>query len=235
MKNRLRPGPWVPDAYLLRQLAAAVENVAGRLFGRRAGMQVVDFGCGDAPYRPLFTALAVQYLNCDLPGSGAECIFEPGQPVPVADQSADGVVSFQVLEHVWELAWYLQEAHRMLKDDGVLVLSTHGVWPYHPHPGDYRRWTRPGLVREIETYGFEVTENHPLVGPLAWTMLFQSMALGAVIGKIPLIGKPISALIALISNPLLALADKITPRQWANDNAAIYLIVASKKMTHGAL
>ena len=235
MKNRLRPGPWIADAYPLRRLAATVEAVAGRFFGRRAGMLVVDFGCGDAPYRPLFTAHGAQYLDCDLPGSGAGCIFHPGQPVPVADQSADGVVSFQVLEHVWDLAWYLQEARRMLKDDAVLILSTHGVWPYHPHPGDFRRWTRPGLVREIEAHGFDVKENHALVGPLAWTMLFQAMALGAVIGKLPLIGKPASALIALISNPLLALADRITPRQWANDNAAIYLIVASKKNTNGKL
>jgi SAM-dependent methyltransferase len=234
MKNRLRPGPWIPDAYPLRQLASAVESVAARFFGDRAGMQVVDFGCGDAPYQPLFTAHSARYLNCDLPGSGAECIFEPGQPVPVADRSADGVVSFQVLEHVWDLAWYLGEAHRMLKDDGVLVLSTHGVWPYHPHPGDFRRWTRPGLVREVEAYGYEVVENHALVGPLAWTMLFQSMALGAMIAKIPVIGK-LSVLVALISNPLLVLADKITPRQWANENAAIYLIVARKKTTHGTL
>jgi SAM-dependent methyltransferase len=232
MKNRLRPGPWIPDAYPLRLLAATVENVAARLFGRRSGMQVVDFGCGDAPYRPLFTALDVRYLSCDLPGSGAECIFEPGQAVPVSDHSVDGVVSFQVLEHVWDLAWYLQEARRMLKDDGVLILSTHGVWPYHPHPGDFRRWTRPGLVREIEAHGFDVVENHALVGPLAWTMLFQSMALGAMIAKIPVIGK-LSVLIALISNPLLLLADKITPRQWASENAAIYLIVANKKKTHG--
>lgn len=233
MKNRLRPGPWIADAYPLRQLAATVEGVAQRWFARRPGMQVVDFGCGDAPYRPLFTGIGARYLACDLPGSGAECIFEPGQRVPVDDAGADGVVSFQVLEHVWELAWYLQEAHRMLKPDGMLVLSTHGVWPYHPHPGDFRRWTRPGLVREIEAHGFTVAENHALVGPLSWTMLFQSMALGAVLGKIPVIGKPVSALIALISNPLLVLADKITPRQWANDNAAIYLIVASKKSSNG--
>jgi SAM-dependent methyltransferase len=233
MKNRLRPGIWIPDAYPLRKLAACLEDVVRRRFGQRGGAAIVDFGCGDSPYQPLFEAQALRYLNCDLPGSGAAIIFKPGEPVPLADGSADGVVSFQVLEHVWDLGWYLQEAHRMLKDDGVLVLSTHGVWPYHPHPTDFRRWTRPGLVREIEGGGFEVQENHPLVGPLAWTMLFQSMALGAVLGKLPLVGKFISATVAALTNPWLALADKITPAQWANDNAAIYLIVATKKKTHG--
>jgi SAM-dependent methyltransferase len=233
MKNRLRPAIWISDAYPLRLLATCLESVVTRLFGQRPGGVIVDFGCGDSPYRPLFDARSLRYLNCDLPGSGAAIIFHPGQAVPVADRSADGVVSFQVLEHVWNLDWYLQEACRMLKDDGVLVLSTHGVWPYHPHPTDFRRWTRPGLVREIETYGFDVKENHALVGPLAWTMLFQSMALGAVLGKIPLIGKFITGTIATLTNPWLALADKITPTQWASDNAAIYLIVATKKTTNG--
>jgi SAM-dependent methyltransferase len=233
MKNRLRPAIWIPDAYPLRKLASCLADVVQRHFAARPGAAVVDFGCGDSPYQPLFDAHALRYLSCDLPGSSATIVFEPGQTVPVADRSADGVVSFQVLEHVWDLGWYLQEAQRMLKDDGVLVLSTHGVWPYHTHPTDFRRWTRPGLVREIEEQGFEVQENHALVGPLAWTMLFQSMALGAVLGKIPLIGGVISGTVAALTNPLFALADKITPAQWATDNAAIYLIVATKKNTKG--
>ena len=233
MKNRLRPGIWIPDAYPLRKLAACLEDVVLRRFGQRRGAAIVDFGCGDSPYQPLFEAQALRYLNCDLPGSGTAIIFEPGQPVPLDDASADGVVSFQVLEHVWDLGWYLKQAHRMLKDDGVLVLSTHGVWPYHPHPTDFRRWTRPGLVCEIEQYGFQVQENHALVGPLAWTLLFQAMALGAVLGKMPLVGAFISGAIATLVNPWLWLADKITPKQWAQENAAIYLVVATKKLNDG--
>ena len=233
MKNRLHPAIWVPDAYLLNTLASRVEEILGRVFGKR-GATIVDFGCGDAPYKPLFDARGLNYVGCDLPGSGAAVIFEAGAALPRASGSADGVVSFQVLEHVWDLAAYLQEAHRVLKDDGVLLLSTHGVWPYHPHPTDFRRWTRTGLVCEIETYGFEVQENHPLVGPLAWTMLFQSMALGAVLGKLPLAGKPLTALVSILSNLVLPLADKITPRQWAIDNASIYLVVATRKKRDGA-
>lgn len=233
MKNRLRPAIWIPDAYPLRKLASCLEDVVGRRFGHRPGAAIVDFGCGDSPYQPLFDAQSLRYLSCDLPGSGAAIEFEPGQTVPVDSGSADGVVSFQVLEHVWDLGWYLREARRMLKDDGVLVLSTHGVWPYHPHPTDFRRWTRPGLVCEIESHGFDVHENHALVGPLAWTVLFQAMALGAVLGKLPLVGTFISGAVATLVNPWLWLADKITPRQWATENAAIYLVVATKKKSDG--
>lgn len=228
-KNRLRPAFWVSDAYLLRKLASCIEDVAQRRLGQRPGATAVDFGCGDAPYQPLFEAQSLRYLGCDLPGSGAPVIFEPGADVPLADASADAVLSFQVLEHVWDLPWYLGQAHRMLKDDGLLVLSTHGVWPYHPHPTDFRRWTRPGLVREIESHGFEVQEQHALVGPLAWTLLFQTMALGFMLDKIPLVGKVLSGALAAICTPCLALADKITPSGWAGENASIYLMVAAKR------
>ena len=227
MKNRLHPEFWVPDAYLLRKLAACIDEVVRRKLAR-PGAAVVDFGCGDAPYRPLFDARQLRYIGCDLQGSDAEVVFEPGQRVPVEDGTADAVVSFQVLEHVWDLGWYLRESHRMLKDDGVLILSTHGVWPYHPHPTDFRRWTRPGLNCEVEVYDFTVHESHALVGPLAWTMLFQSMALGHVLGKIPVVGKLLTAIVSTVSNLVLGVADRITPRQWAEENSSIYLIVATK-------
>ncbi|MFW1494634.1 methyltransferase domain-containing protein, partial [Vibrio parahaemolyticus] len=79
------------------------------------------------------------------------------------------VVSFQVLEHVRDVGCYLNEARRVLNTGGRLLLSTHGTWLYHPHPEDHRRWTRLGLIDELATYGFEVTDCVPVVGPLAWT------------------------------------------------------------------
>jgi len=85
-----------------------------------------------------------------------------------ADATFDMVASFQVLEHVWDLATHLTEAHRVLRPGGWLPLSTHGAWFYHPHPGDYRRWTGEGLRREIEAPGFGLLEMRPVVGPLAW-------------------------------------------------------------------
>ena len=68
----------------------------------------------------------------------------------------DYVISSQVLEHVASPGRYLREAHRMLKPGGKLLLSTHGLWPYHPTPTDFRRWTRAGLVAELEASGFRL-------------------------------------------------------------------------------
>jgi len=82
-------------------------------------------------------------------------------------------VSFQVLEHVRDIDTYLKEAGRVLRDDGLMLLSTHGTWLYHPHPEDHRRWTREGLIGEIARRGFQVTDCIAVVGPLAWTSMVR--------------------------------------------------------------
>jgi SAM-dependent methyltransferase len=66
------------------------------------------------------------------------------------------VLSTQVVEHVPYVGAYLREAHRVLKPDGRLVVTTHGIWEDHPGPLDLRRWTLSGLARDVAEAGFHV-------------------------------------------------------------------------------
>ena len=106
------------------------------------------------PYADLFTARGVTYRGADL-GSAQDVEIRADGTLAAVDGSADLVVSFQVLEHVRDIDTYLREAKRVLRDDGLLLLSTHGTWLYHPHPEDHRRWTRQGLIAELELRGFD--------------------------------------------------------------------------------
>jgi len=76
------------------------------------------------------------YQGADI--GSADIIIQESGRVDTADASADLVLSFQVLEHVRDVGQYLGEALRILRDDGWLILSTHGTWLYHPHPEDHR-------------------------------------------------------------------------------------------------
>lgn len=191
---------------------------------------IVDFGCGSMPYSDLIIPRCCKYLGCDLTGSGATVEFEPGGIVPISDGIVDRVVSFQVLEHVHDVSWYLGEVHRMLKDDGSLLLSTHGSWPYHPHPEDYWRWTRAGLIRDLERNGFEVQSIESLVGPGAWTLMFQFGALSLALGKLGVPGRAIACGINLLCSLMLPLIERMTPHSLRRDNASVYLVSAQKRL-----
>jgi SAM-dependent methyltransferase len=195
--------------------------------GLKQGDCVLDFGAGTAPYRALFERSGISYIACDL-GAEAEVVIRPGKTVPLRDHAAKVVVSFQVLEHVWDLDWYLTEARRLMTPDGALVLSTHGTWLYHPHPTDYRRWTRDGLVMELTTRGFDVEQIHALVGPLAWTTQFRALGFHNLLSAVPLIGGLLAGLVNTVMNIRMIIEDKITPAEWTNANAAVYVLIARR-------
>ena len=147
-----------------RRLSDAMADAADQL----AGGTLLDFGCGDMKYRKLFTPRVHRYLGIDLPGSPhADFELEADGSVPLPDQHADAVLSTQVLEHVDQPADYLAEARRLLRPGGQLILSTHGIWQYHPHPRDLWRWTAEGLTQTLETAGMTDIRVRGLMGPAA--------------------------------------------------------------------
>lgn len=188
---------------------------------------VVDFGCGEKPYLPLFEASGCKYFGCDIV-EGADLIIQPGRPLALEDGCAAGLVSFQVLEHVWDLDWYFSNCHRILRKQGWLLLSTHGHWLFHAVPDDFRRWTRSGLVKELETRGFHVEKVVPVMGPLALTSQFRLLGLYHFLRGFGLLGKCIFYPISLILNGLMALEDGITPQAYQEQDAAIYILLARK-------
>ena len=219
---RLRPKFWRHDWYSLISLRRNIESALNAL---GTGGVAVDVGAGTAPYRSLFLKRGIKYVRCDIEGE-ADVKIVPGEPIDLPDGSADLVISFQVLEHVWDLDWYLGQCHRLLKPDGRLLISTHGTWLYHPHPTDYRRWTRDGLVKELETRGFAVENVKALLGPLSWTTQFRALGYYEVLRKLGAPGQVLCALICAFLNARMVAEDRITP-DWIRDtNASVYLITA---------
>lgn len=216
------------DYFLIKKLYAAIAYHV-ETWEQIKTSRIVDFGCGSMPYVDLLIPYCQEYIGCDLSGTGAMVEFEPGGLVPIAKNSVDRIVSFQVLEHVHDVSWYLNEIQRMLKPDGCILLSTHGVWPYHPHPEDFWRWTRSGLIRELERHGFEVQSVESLVGPGAWTLMFQFGALSLAFSKLGRAGRLIATGLNFLFSFILPLADWLTPAELRKNNASVYLISAKKR------
>jgi SAM-dependent methyltransferase len=224
--ERLHPPLWDRHAYSLNRLREALVACLRSAEIAAPSTTVVDVGAGDAPYRPLFEERGCRYITCDLEGH-PDVVIEPGSPLPFETASVDGVVSFQVLEHVWDAQGYLRECRRIVRTGGWMILSTHGTWPYHPHPGDFRRWTREGIEREVQAAGFVVERLFPLVGPPAWMANFIQIRLwDRLLRSIPALGLWILVPLGGFVYGAMTALDAITPAAWRNDNAAIYLTLA---------
>ena len=186
------------------------------------GQRIFDYGCRSKPYQVLFSAKFAEYVGGDLAGDqDADVVLGPKGEVPVPDESFDCVLSSQVLEHVQDPPSYLREARRILKAGGHLILSTHGIWPYHPDPLDYWRWTSDGLEFELSRAGFEPIIVHSVFGGESCALqLWQDATFERLPRWIqPLYTRSIQGLIGLI--------ERRQPDKLSKD-ASVYVILARK-------
>lgn len=107
------------------------------------GARVLDIGCGDRPYDDLFPGAT----GFDVPGNPHADLHGSLEAIPVEDGSFDVVLCLQVLEHVADPGAAVRELHRVVRPGGRVLLSTHGIYPFHPNPHDLWRWTHQGLER----------------------------------------------------------------------------------------
>jgi len=223
--NRLKPTIFNPRYVSLYKLKNRTIEKIKELTQANKQLLLADFGCGDMPYREVLEPMVGKYLGIDLdlnPLAEHHIDFDSKTTLP--GNYADLVLSNQVLEHVDSPAGYLQEAYRILKPGGSMLISTHGYWFYHPTPNDYWRWTSAGLRRTIEMEGFQITSFFGIMGlPASGLQLFQD----GIYLKLPGFLKP---LFALLMQTLIILFDKISSQPQRDRDGAIYVIVAQKPL-----
>jgi SAM-dependent methyltransferase len=116
------------------------------------GLRVLDVGCGERPYEPLL-ASAAEVVGFDVPENPHADLHGSIDAIPIEDASFDVVLCLQVLEHVPDPAAAMRELRRAVRPGGRVLLSTHGVYPFHPNPDDLWRWTHDGLERLFRANG----------------------------------------------------------------------------------
>ena len=68
------------------------------------------------------------------------------------------LVSFEVLEHVFNLPEILKEINRVTKTSGTFLISVPFAWHEHETPYDFGRYTSYGMTHLLKEHGFEVIE-----------------------------------------------------------------------------
>ena len=123
---------------------------------------VVDIGGGRNPdYFEYFRKEDAHIEPIDASISGID--FER-DPLPFDDASVDTIVSCNVLEHIYNHWFLLDEMQRILKSGGTLIGFVPFWVGYHPDPRDYFRYTREALERLFKDAGFVNVRVRPIGG-----------------------------------------------------------------------
>ena len=126
---------------------------------------VVDIGCGRMPYKKRLGHIK-KYIGVDSPvtskwynSQNKPDIIADATHIPLQDRSCDTILSLQVLEHLPDPQEALNEMKRLLKRNGILILSTVQTYPLHDDPHDYYRFTKFGLKKILTKAGFRIIRH----------------------------------------------------------------------------
>jgi SAM-dependent methyltransferase len=148
-----------PFYFIRRELYLNIKNTAPALTGK-----LLDFGCGRKPYENLFSVS--KYIGIDMESTGHEHslskidVYYDGKTIPFEDESFDSVFCSEVFEHIFNLEEVIPEIKRVMKKEGLILLTVPFCWNEHEVPYDFGRYTSFGIKHLLEKHGFTVTSLH---------------------------------------------------------------------------
>ncbi len=121
------------DEFHIRQVAStfrpdeAILDMGGRKVRKSGRFNIEEF-CTNVRYANIEPSCEPDFL-CDIAS------------VPAADESFDGIILSETLEHVEDPVAVLKEAGRLLRPGGRLLICTPFLYHVHGDPKDYGRYT----------------------------------------------------------------------------------------------
>lgn len=106
--------------------------------------------------RPFFAGK--RYVGCDMrPGPGVDLVLNLHN-LDLPDSSVGTAICMDTIEHVEYPRQAINELHRTLQPNGVLIMSSVMNFPIHGYPNDYWRFTPEGFRSLLKDF------SHAFVG-----------------------------------------------------------------------
>lgn len=194
--------------------------------------KVYDLGCGTAPYKEEIVSGGNTYIGADwsntFHNSKNDIQVDLNKKFMIDDEVADSIMSLSVLEHLSEPQNMLNEAYRILKKDGYIILQVPFQWWIHEAPYDHFRYTPYGLKYMLGKAGFKEIKIEA-TGGLFTTITMKINYFLMKFTQIKVLGKIIRALLIpylFVSQIIAPILDKLD-RHWDLE-APGYYVVAKK-------
>lgn len=168
----------------MRELTRSVLDMHLRkVFKERQLGKTIDLGGKNSPYKKWMQT--TKYICIDInPKNNPDIVADAHNLSMIQSNSYDTVVATEVLEHCAEPKKVIKEICRILKKGGHAIISTPFLYPYHPDPKDYFRYTKDGLSELCKE--FEQVTILPLGNRFFffWEMLTWKIPLFKIMNKV---------------------------------------------------
>lgn len=157
------------------RLNRKIGRVRLQAFLRRyqSSLRTLDIGCGDSYYKNLFP----NRVAFDIDPERKPDVIGDVHQLPFPNETFDIVVCIEVLEHLHTPSLALAEIQRVLRKNGLLLLTTRFIYPLHDTPHDYFRFTRYGLHHLLQGWRMveleEETRSLEAIAVLLQRCLYQ--------------------------------------------------------------
>lgn len=145
---------FIINSYLQEARLQSIKYVKGDL---------IDVGCGRMPYKAFYLRKVSRYTGLDHPAV-SKLYTGPNQPEILADihktkiktNTYDSALCFEVLEYLENPQKALLEINRILKPNGLLILTVPFLYPIHDAPHDRYRFTKTALTELLQSAHFTI-------------------------------------------------------------------------------
>lgn len=161
-----------------RELQPVARYLSGRILNAGSGSRDIT----NFLHRNGVTDLTSYDISSDDPG----VILGPIEAMPFEDASFDSALCNAVLEHIIDPERAMAELARVVRKGGHIVATVPFLQPYHPCPGDYRRYTADGLAQLGRNAGLELLELlpvHSIAQTLGWIIWEYAREKGGLLRK----------------------------------------------------
>jgi SAM-dependent methyltransferase len=155
---RIKPRIWHVNYIVLAKNLKVFERFGQLVKGKIGQPKILDIGCGERPFNVLFPDAF--YVGTDFTMVGAQPdVLADNNFLPFKDNSFDGVIASETLEHTPDYEHAISEMVRVTRSGGYIFISVPFIFPLHYHSFDFQRITEYRFSQLFNSH--EIIELEP--------------------------------------------------------------------------